>query len=312
MNEHHLTHLRHVDLAVPDFEEQVRFYTETWGLVPIHQDRNVAYLAAVGSPEQYSVRLRRSDDKRMDLISFGAEDRAAVDRFAAKIASEDVKLISEPDMLPTLGGGYGFRFFDVDGRVVEVSSEVEARKHRKVEAGEPVPVKLSHVVVNSPDIMRTRNFYEKYLSFKWTDTLGHPKNGDLLYFMRLNDLHHSIGFAKGPHSSLNHMSFEMRGIDEFMRATGRLMRAGTQKLWGPGRHRIGDNTFSYFLDPHGNVLEYTTELLTIDEDTWHPTVFDATDPTTADQWGTAGPMEEEVFLQMFNDVDRGTFVAPPV
>ena len=52
----------------------------------------------------------------------------------------------------------------------------------------------------------------------------------------------------------------MRGIDEYMRGTGRLLRAGVEKVWGPGRHMAGNNTFSYFLDPHGNTVEYTTEL----------------------------------------------------
>ena len=37
-----------------------------------------------------------------------------------------------------------------------------------------------------------------------------------------------------------------------MRGTGRLLRAGVEKVWGPGRHMAGNNTFSYFLDPHGN------------------------------------------------------------
>jgi catechol 2,3-dioxygenase-like lactoylglutathione lyase family enzyme len=312
MSGYRLTHLRHVDIAVPDLAAQTRFYTETWGLKPIHAEKDIVFLAAEGSPEHYSVRLRQGEDKRLDLISFGAPGRAEVDQLAADLVADGVRFITEPDAVQTPGGGYGFRFFDIDGRVVEISAEVEARQHRKIEEGESIPVKLSHVVVNSPDIARTRAFYERHLSFRHTDTLAHPVNGDLMYFMRMNNLHHSIAFGKGPHVSLNHMSFEMRGLDEYMRGTGRLLRAGAQKLWGPGRHCIGDNTFSYFLDPHGNVLEYTTELETIDEDTWHPQVHDATLPETADQWGTAGPLEEVVYSQMMNDVDEGLFTAPPV
>ena len=40
----------------------------------------------------------------------------------------------------------------------------------------------------------------------------------------------------------------------------------------------GNNTFSYFLDPHGNTIEYTTELEELDEDTWHPHLYDFSDP----------------------------------
>lgn len=307
-----LTHLRHIDIAVPDLEQQSRFYAETWGLTTVHAEKDIVFLAAEGSPEQYSVRLRKADDKRLDLISFGAAGRAEVDQLAADLEADGIRRINDPDELQAPGGGYGFRFFDVDGRVVEISSDVEVRRHRKIEEGESIPVKLSHVVINSPDIARTRAFYERHLSFRNSDTLAHPQGGDLMHFMRINSLHHSIGISKGPHVSLNHMSFEMRGLDEYMRGTGRLLRAGVQKLWGPGRHCIGDNTFSYFLDPHGNVVEYTTELETVDEDTWHPQVFDATVPENADQWGTAGPPEEVVYSQMMNDVDKGLFTAPPV
>jgi 2-polyprenyl-6-methoxyphenol hydroxylase-like FAD-dependent oxidoreductase len=104
----------------------------------------------------------------------------------------------------------------------------------------------------------------------------------------------------------------LRGIDEYMRGTGRLMRAKIPKIWGPGRHRAGDNTFTYFHDPNGNTTEYTTELEQLDEDVWHPSIFSTEDPETADQWGTANPMNEWVTSQMFNDPDKGCFVAPPV
>jgi hypothetical protein len=90
------------------------------------------------------------------------------------------------------------------------------------------------------------------------------------------------------------------------------MRAGIKKIWGPGRHLAGNNTFSYFLDPSGNTMEYTTELERLDEDVWHPHVYDVDDPMTQDQWGTADPMSELIARESFNDVDRGGFVAPPV
>ncbi|MET3803095.1 hypothetical protein ABIB25_000079 [Nakamurella sp. UYEF19] len=47
---------------------------------------------------------------------------------------------------------------------------------------------------------------------------------------------------------------------------------------GHGRHQAGNNTFSYFLDPHGNTMECTTGLETLDEDTWHPHLLDFSDP----------------------------------
>jgi catechol 2,3-dioxygenase-like lactoylglutathione lyase family enzyme len=307
-----ITHLRHVDLAVPDHATQLDFYTGAWGLAAEHSEPGLTYLAAEGSPEQYVVRLRRAAEKRIDLIAFGAATAADVDAIAAELGTDGVRLIDEPGPLQTPGGGYGFRFFDNEGRTVEISSDVAVRTHRRIEPGESVPVRLSHVVLNSAEPEATRAFYERHLGFALSDTLLHPRMGEMMYFLRINAWHHSLAIARCPHPSLHHASFELRGIDEYMRGTGRLLRAGVEKIWGPGRHLAGNNTFSYFLDPSGNTMEYTTELETIDEDTWHPHRYDFTRPEVADQWGTANQMNEFVATRSFNDPDKGLFVAPPV
>jgi catechol 2,3-dioxygenase-like lactoylglutathione lyase family enzyme len=258
------------------------------------------------------VRLRQAADKRVDLIAFGAASAADVDALAARLAAEGVRLVSEPGALATPGGGYGFRFFDNEGRTVEVSAEVAVRAHRRIEEGESIPVRLSHVVVNSATPEATVAWYERHLGFRLSDTLTHPAIGSMMWFLRINAWHHSLAIARCPHSSLHHASFELRGIDEYMRGTGRLLRAGVEKIWGPGRHLAGNNTFSYFLDPHGNTVEYTTELEQVNEDTWHPHLYDFTRPEVADQWGTANAINEFTAAKSFNDPDSGLFTAPPV
>jgi catechol 2,3-dioxygenase-like lactoylglutathione lyase family enzyme len=312
MTDRLITHLRHVDLAVPDHDKQLDFFTRTWGLTAAHGEQGLTFLAAEGSPERYVVRLRQAPDKRIDLIAFGAASAADVDVLAGQLASAGVKLVSEPGAMQTPGDGYGFRFFDNEGRTVEISSGVAVREHRKIEVGESIPVRLSHVVINSADPGATRAFYERHLGFTLSDTLMHPHMGEMMWFLRINSWHHSLAIARCPHPSLHHVSFEMRGLDEYMRGTGRLLRAGVEKIWGPGRHLAGNNTFSYFLDPHGNTVEYTTELEQVDEDTWHPHLYDFTQPEVADQWGTANAMNEFVARRSFNDPDRGMFIAPPV
>lgn len=231
-----ITHLRHVDLAVPDFARQRAFYGTTWGLTEVANDSGVAFFAAEGSPEQYIVRIREDERKRMDLVAFGAASPVAVDELHGRLGRAGVQLIGEPGVLDTPGGGYGFRFFDPDGRVVEVSADVETRAHRRIEEREAIPVRLSHCVVNSQDPEGLRDFYVRHLGFRLTDTLYSTHMGDLMYFLRCSPLHHSFAIARGPHVSLHHASFEMRGVEEYMRGTGRALRAGTRLTWGPGRH----------------------------------------------------------------------------
>ena len=56
-------------------------------------------------------------------------------------------------------------------------------------------------------------------------------------------------------------------------------------------------------------MEYTTELERIDEDTWHPHLYDFSQPKVADQWGTANQMNEFVAAKSFNEPDRAC--SPP-
>ncbi|MER7877448.1 VOC family protein [Streptomyces solisilvae] len=301
-----LTRVRHVALAVPDFRETVEFYRTAWGLEVVERDSDVVFFGTPAHPEQYILRVRADADKRVDLIAFAAESASAVDVLAERLGSAGVRLVTEPGSMATPGGGYGFRFFDPDGRLIEVSSDVEQRPSRELEPRESIPQKLSHVVINSPDVQATKRFYEQYLGFRLSDWLE-----DKMCFMRVREDHHILAIGQGPHTSLNHVSFEIRGIDEFMRGTGRLVRQGKEPLWGPGRHSAGDNTFTYFTDPVGNVVEYTTELERIEDDeTWQPRTF-STEPAEADQWGTAGPIEQMI-PAMLNSPDQGLWTPSPL
>jgi catechol 2,3-dioxygenase-like lactoylglutathione lyase family enzyme len=312
MNERLISHLRHVDLAVPDYSAQRRFFADDWGLTEAATDGELSYFAAEGSSEAFVVRVRQADAKRIDLIGIGAADRAAVDQLAERLGVAGVTLITEPDALQTLGGGYGFRFFDGDGVTLEVSAEVEERVPRDVDPLEAIPTALSHVVLNSPNPDATVAWYIEHLGVAISDKLTMPGMGDLMWFLRCSPWHHTFAVSRGPHSSLHHLSFEMRGVEENMRGTGRVMRAGFERIWGPGKHLAGDNMFNYFLDPSGNTMEYTTALELVDEASWQAGEHSIAEPLVADQWGTANPMGPEVAQKSFNEPDSGLFTAPPV
>lgn len=302
-----VTHLRHVALATPDFERTVAFYEGIWGLYQVAADSGVAFFGTVGSPEPFVLRVRAAPEQRTDLIAFGARDRDAVDRLAEELGADGVRLVAEPSSLDSPGGGYGFRFFDPDGRLVEVSADVAGKPFRALEPEESVPRQLSHVVVDSPDAVGLMAFYERHLGMRLSDWLE-----DRMCFLRCSPAHHSLAIAQHSNAGLNHVSFEMRGIDEYLRGTGRLVRQGHGPLWGPGRHSAGDNVYSYFRGPDSVVVEYTTELETVaDEDAWVPRVWPAV-PEYADRWGTAGPGEDLFALMHTSPADAGLWVPAPV
>ncbi len=306
-----VSHLRYAALAIPNFDEERDFFVKHWGLTEAHAEDGLSYLAAEGSAEPFILRLRK-DDKRIDVVGFGVRDRTDVDALAARLREKGVQFIHDPQPLTGFSGGYGFRAFDGDGRALEFSTGYATREARKIREREPIPAKLSHVVFNSVDLNKTAQWYIDHLDFTISDSLVRPDGAEMMHFMRCNENHHSVAVAMGPHHSLHHLSFEMRGIEEWMRGAGKILRAGARMIWGPGRHNAGDNTFAYFLDPAGNTIEYTTELAMVDDDTWVPHRHDISHLSTQDQWGTAQEMSELIARESFNDIDKGLFVAPPV
>jgi len=217
-------------------------------------------------------------------------------------------MIREPGERQEFGGGYSCLFFDCDGRAIELATEVDQRIYQEVSNGESRPKFISHVVFNTVDLHKTVNWYRNVLGFKISDWVE-----DFFCFMRTGKWHHLIAFARSSMTSLNHVSFELLGLDEFMRGTGRLMRAGHNPLWGPGRHGAGDNTYSYFQEPStGFVMEYSTALQIIDEEHgWTPKVWGTT-PEERDQWGTANEFDEVILAKMAPANDPTLWTPPTI
>lgn len=279
MSDLDITHLRYVAMAVPDLATERSFIADVWGLPEVAADADSVYFAAHGSPNAYVYRVRRAPERQTDVISFAVQSAAAVDATAERLAAGGVRLISEPHRLQEPGGGYGFRFFDIDGRTVEISSGLEERSARALTRGESIPATLTHVVLHTPDVKKSVAFYEQHLGLRVSDWLG-----EFMCFLRCNAVHHCLAFIPGP-ACLNHVAFEMRDLDELMRGVSRLVRQKVVLGWGPGRHTAGNNIFAYFVAPSGNVMEYTAEVERVDEASWKPTVF-APSPDITDQWGT--------------------------
>jgi catechol 2,3-dioxygenase-like lactoylglutathione lyase family enzyme len=158
--------MRYIGEAAPNFDEAVSFYEQAWGLKKVEHDSDIAFFAAESNPEQYILRLRRDPEKRLDVIGFGVETAAEVDALAAELASAGVRFAGEPGSLRTPGGGNGFRVFDPDGRVVEISSDVEQRQTRQLEYRESIPVGISHIVLSTPQVAETCHFYKSLIGFE--------------------------------------------------------------------------------------------------------------------------------------------------
>jgi catechol 2,3-dioxygenase-like lactoylglutathione lyase family enzyme len=297
-----VTDLQYVAHAVPDLAAERKFYGETWGLTEVAEEGGKIYFAAEGSSQPFVIRLRQDDEKKTDLIGFSAASKADVDALFAQAIAAGAKPISEPGLAEGPAGGYAARFFDPDGRALELICDTKQRAARALKRGEAIPVGLSHVVLHSPDHKGLLKFYEDVLGFKLSDWIG-----EFMVFLRCNRAHHRLAIMPGK-PALNHVAFDVASVDEMMRGLARMTKEGVTLNWGPGRHTAGNNTFSYYLTPNGNAVEYTSDLEDVDEATWVPTTYEMR-PDITDQWGTGRIIMGNVPHQTM-DADKGLWCVP--
>ena len=279
-----VTEIRYVGYGVEDFDAERTFYAEDWGLVEVAADDGMAWFKTHGDDEHHVVRLHRTDANHVEVIALATESRADVDALHGKVAGAGCRIVHPPCELDAPGRGYGFRFFSPDGLPFEISAEVERLDKRTMERWEGMPVKVSHIVLHSPDHQAAVGFFTDVLGFKVSDWLG-----DFMCFLRCNSAHHRVAFLPGP-PCLNHVAYDMLSVDDMMCGASRLKQRGTELRWGPGRHTAGNDTFSYFTTPNGFAVEYTADLEEVDFDAHQPQVY-APAPRIMDQWGigTGGP-----------------------
>jgi catechol 2,3-dioxygenase-like lactoylglutathione lyase family enzyme len=273
-----ITEIRYVAYGVPDLEAERRFYGEVWGLRQVAEQDGRYYYATEGSAEHHVVRLRQTPDRRVDVIAMAADTAADVDVLFGRVTAAGCRIIFAPRALTEPGGGYGFRFFSPDGLPFEISADVARGSSRELQRWEGIPQKISHIVLHSPNPKAAVQFFCDVLGFRLSDWLG-----DFMAFLRCNEWHHRLAFLPGP-PCLNHVAYDMLGVDDMMRGISRLKQLEVNIAWGPGRHTAGNNTFSYFTTPNHCAVEYTADLDQVDDATWQATVH-IQSPRVMDQWG---------------------------
>jgi catechol 2,3-dioxygenase-like lactoylglutathione lyase family enzyme len=245
--------LRSIELGLSETAEAAAFMTRVWGMAEAEIRDGTHYLRGSG-PFAYLVALEQADEPFVRSVTFvcSSERLAQLAKAVAQHGWAACPTVSRDP-----GGGKGL--------LVELPERTIFRFLSGTEDVSPIegpdlPVKLTHVVINSEDAERCGSEVEAVLGFRVSDrTKG-------MVFVRCNEYHHSTAFARAGFASLNHIAFEMQDIDAVMRGTGRLRDHGMAPAWGPGRHGPGANVFSYFIAPFGPVIEFSTAVEKVPED----------------------------------------------
>lgn len=283
MTELPVTALRSVELGTPDLATAVDFYTRVWRLDVVAETADKVFLAATGD-DFHVLELKQSDRAELRKITFRVRSAEDLTRLYAKTIETGCKVLREPGPADAPSGGESFVIREPQGSLLEFVYG-DQRKEASVVANRPE--RLAHVNINSAEIEALSSFYRDVLGFQLTD------RSKMMAFLRCNDDHHAVVLAEAPANGLNHVAFLMPDLESVMRGSGRVVDHGYPIGWGVGRHGPGDNVFAYFVDPQGFVIEYTAEVLQVDDgyrfrgpDEW------VWPPGRTDHWGIAPPKSD--------------------
>jgi 2,3-dihydroxybiphenyl 1,2-dioxygenase len=199
---------------------------------------------------------RGLDDVRSALRDAGADARAGTDDEAAARHVEALVVSADP-------AGNTLEFFTGHQRGETYTPGRPMDGFRTGELG------MGHIVLEVPDPAAVCEFYMHGLGFRMSDHLK-----ELLYFLRTNPRHHSIGIAHiGGDPRVLHVMLEVNGLDDvgtaFDLALERRLPMSTI-----GVHSNDHMTSFYVQTPSGFEIEYGYNGLVVDDATWETTALD--------------------------------------
>jgi catechol 2,3-dioxygenase len=290
-----------VTLEVPDLGAGVSFYTNAGLTVQVDSQR--ARFRCPGQSNDCIILLAGASAKRLRHITLRAEGLGEI---AGGVARHGGRLVDPPQ--DSAGGGIWLT--DTNGMLINLLDLPQdappsagaaftvngpGRLVRKGRAAvlpvarcSPVtPLRLGHVLLFSPDVVKSVEFVTQALGMGLADQAQ-----DVIAFCctsRHSD-HHVLAFAKSPAVGFHHASFQVNDPDEVGRGGRRLAQMAGKGDWGFGRHTIGSNFFHYIQDPWGSWFEYYSDMDYIEDYAlWTPTNYALEDSLA--NWGPRVPAD---------------------
>lgn len=292
-----VTKVGHIGLKTGDVEGMLHHYTEVLGLTLTERGEDgTAYLSC--GVDHHAVALYPGTETGLQHVGLQLAGDQPLDEAAKQLRNGGLEVRPKTD--PEPGISESIEIDDPEGNSVQLYSAIDLTDKGYAEAG-VVPHKLGHVALTVHDVAATADFYQEQLGFRWSDWIA-----DFFVFLRCGPDHHSMNFIRteNPTTRMHHVAFELRDWSHVHQAGDTLAKNDVPIIWGPSRHGVGHNIFTYHRDPDGNVVELFTELdIMLDEGLgyfeprpWHqdfpqrPKVWTEI-PLATSPWGSHPPEE---------------------
>lgn len=280
----------HVKLNTNRVEAVVRDSTDILGLRVTREVGNQVWLSANGrAAELVIVESTENSAHTIGLETLTAENvRIATDR----IEAAGCRIVSTDPSMDCMDAGV--TFVTPEGLQFEIHTptrdEIFKPRHDTVGVG---PRRLDHMNLLTPDPLATFRQLIAIGDMRMSEKLV---NDSLTWLYGGNRQHHILGLVKSTGPGLHHYSFEFPEFNMYCRLGDILDRHDRQLMWGPGRHRPGDNTYAYYVDSSGCIVECSGPMaLVADDATFTPRIItNLARPGNVREmnvWGSPAPLE---------------------
>ncbi|MDG2087678.1 MAG: VOC family protein [Arenicellaceae bacterium] len=276
--------------AVEDLPLCHRFLSD-WGVIETESNsRGSIWETPIGQ----KIFLRQYDGDSgvpgLQEIIWGVGDLAALGEIAEDLGKDlELSLDSDGTIHTKDPNGFGVGFSAFTPKEIQSQPQPVNSPGRRERVGEPgtnckraTPLRLGHVVFQTPFVEAAEKFYRDRLGFWLTDR--YPGKAAFLRCAARSD-HHNIAFFRTnvtePH--FEHAAFEVCDIHEVFGGGLYIKDKGWQTQFGPGRHATSCAYFWYFQNPCGGNIEYFADNDFADE-TWSPRDIPPS-PTSIAEWG---------------------------
>lgn len=286
----HLVHaIGHVKVNTSVMGAVVREATEIIGLRVTYSDKRQTWLSSNGRAAELV--LLNSNENSAHTIGLEALTADAVREAGSRVEAAGCRILSREPSLDCMAAGVTFA--TPEGLRFEIHTPVRDELYgRRYPTHGVGPNRIDHLNLLSPNPAATVRQLEMIGGMKLSERMA---DDSLSWMFGGNRQHHIIGVVKGD-VGLHHYSFELREFSDYLKLGDLLDRFDKQMLWGPGRHRPGDNTYAYYTDASGAMIECSGAMALIaDDEGYVPNVVTnlarPSNVRAMNVWGTPAPLE---------------------
>jgi catechol 2,3-dioxygenase-like lactoylglutathione lyase family enzyme len=290
--------VNYIALNARDPEAAAKYAGERLGFTLVHAASDGTHYLSAHGVDRYSLVYKPEESHGLHHVSYLVPDVGVLESAESRLVRSGVTVTRHTDH--EWESNPAVRFYTPGGHLLELTTGVhtELPVAHLVEAaatGGATPVVPDHLGLGSPDFEAEERFMADTLGQLYSSRILGPGGVQVMTFMRSPGryLYHDVVLVRTPKTSLHHVQFSLKNVDQFYATAEALQANGVKIEWGPLRHGPGHNIAMYFRDAEGYWFEYSVEEeIILYDPTYVPRTWTVDNPHAVDEWNTGQPPAE--------------------